>query len=731
MNSANTNRTTFFSSFHWLSFLFLLSGVSALIYQIVWQRALFTIFGTDIESVTIIIAIFMFGLGIGAVIGGAIQHRYSASLLTIFCIFEILIGLYGLMSISFISIASGITITSSMPLLCIVVFLLLAIPTLLMGATLPVLVAYLNQYFHHIGKSLTILYAFNTFGAGVAAFLTVEVFFTHFGQKMTLMIAALCNMVTAYLIYEFGKRIKQNPPSYAVSMGENSITTYLPYGLVLVLAGVIGYITLSQEILWYRTIGYMTANKPQVFGFVLAAFLIGIAVASFKLKDIDTKSDIYHYLIRTLIIASIFYYIAFPVIGFSAQMLGKEYGLSFSYLAIEYVAFLTGGVFPILMHIGIHNNSKAASAVSLVYCCNIMGSILGPLVTGFIFLEYFSLKQNILIILVLTIVFTGVIIIISPFLKIIKYKLLAGLAVLTVTIMLSQGVLYQHILEAMLYGDVHNTPFKTTIENRNGIITVQGMQHGDDVIFGNGIYDGRINSDPVLNSNNITRVYMIAAMHRNPQRILEIGLSGGSGTKVLTSYTSIKELTVVEINKGYMDLVARYPQNISILHDKRTKIVVDDARRWLRRNLNDKFDMIIMNSTYHWRNYSTNLLSREFLELCKTHLNKDGIIYYNTTGSKDVIYTAAHVFSYVSQYGNFVAASDTPLALSAQVKKENFLKFIDDSGIPIFKRKDPRYGQLLTKLVQYKFPSLHDTILKQNDLWLITDDNMATEYKNR
>src|SRR5260370_32410011 len=93
-----------------LSWLFLVSGFAALIYQIVWQRALFTAFGVNIESITIIVAVFMFGLGVGSLVGGWLSQRFPGHLPQMFLISEVSIGLFGLVSLPLIKAVSVLTL---------------------------------------------------------------------------------------------------------------------------------------------------------------------------------------------------------------------------------------------------------------------------------------------------------------------------------------------------------------------------------------------------------------------------------------------------------------------------------------------------------------------------------------------------------------------------------------------------------------------------------------------
>src|SRR5262249_17780975 len=146
--------------------------------------------------------------------------------------------------------------------------------------------------------------------------------------------------------------------------------------------------------------------------------------------------------------------------------------------------------------------------------------------------------------------------------------------------------------------------YKFVVENRSGIIAVEDDPDGDKM-FGGGMYDGRFNLDPAINSNQITRAYMVAALHPSPQDVLEIGLSTGSWTRVLADYPGVRKLTVVEINPAYPEVISRYPDIGSILDERKVSVVFDDGRRWLNRNPDERFDVIVMNTTWHWRSQIT------------------------------------------------------------------------------------------------------------------------------
>jgi hypothetical protein len=198
-----------------LSVLFFVSGLAALIYQVSWQRTLFRYFGVNMEPVTIIVSIFMLGLGLGALAGGWLSRFPPGRLPAIFVVIELGIGLFGVASLPLITRVGEAARASSLLTMAAAVYALLAIPTFLMGATLPVLVAWLHHAYHDVGRSVSRLYFVNTLGSAVACFLTVDVLFAFTGLRGATWVAAACNFVVAVLAFW----IVQRRPEAEVTSG--------------------------------------------------------------------------------------------------------------------------------------------------------------------------------------------------------------------------------------------------------------------------------------------------------------------------------------------------------------------------------------------------------------------------------------------------------------------------------------------------------------------------------
>jgi spermidine synthase len=153
-----------------ISALFFASGFAALSYQIAWQRALFGWYGVDLDSVTAIVSIFMLGLGVGALVGGWLADRFPANRIAVFSVIEMLIALFGFVSLDLIDGMGAAFANQSLPVIVGLTFALFLLPTCAMGATLPVLVTELTARISNVGQSTGQLYYINTLGAAVGAF---------------------------------------------------------------------------------------------------------------------------------------------------------------------------------------------------------------------------------------------------------------------------------------------------------------------------------------------------------------------------------------------------------------------------------------------------------------------------------------------------------------------------------------------------------------------------------
>jgi len=177
--------------------IFFLSGAAAILYQLVWQRTLFTLYGTSSESVTVIVTVFMLGLGLGSLAGGALSRLAPWAPPLLFGIAELLIAAFGLASIELIQWVGSLTPAAAGVQVGLPAFAVLLFPTLCMGATLPLLVAYAVARTGNVGRSVGTLYFVNTLGAAAGCVAAAVLLFGQLGQAGSVRAAAAINLFAA------------------------------------------------------------------------------------------------------------------------------------------------------------------------------------------------------------------------------------------------------------------------------------------------------------------------------------------------------------------------------------------------------------------------------------------------------------------------------------------------------------------------------------------------------
>lgn len=486
---------------------------------------------------------------------------------------------------------------------------------------------------------------------------------------------------------------------------------------------IVGFMSIGQEMLWFRILSFFWGGIPQAFAMVLVFFLLGITTGALIGKKIcsNYKDNLLFIGGIILILVGIFDILTPRLIYLISQDLAPKMTLLVFAFFIFSSAALKAILFPIAHHLGTNvAKGRVGASVSKVYFFNIIGSTLGSLLIGGILLDYISISAM-FVFIGITSVILGVLALLGR--NLISISLVVGCGLFAmIFIDKSNHLIFQGLIETDNLGEF--------IENRYGIIhTIQG-EHGL-VVMGNNIYDGIININPDDDANGLNRVYLLAALHNNPKRILVIGLSGGAWTQVVSSFPDAKTIDVVELNNGYLELIARHPEVSPLLTDPRVHIHIDDGRRWLRRNSQQQYDLIVMNTTFHWRSGSTNLLSKEMMGFLKGSLSPGGILAFNSTRSRDTLKTASEVFNH-AYWGSqgFIYASENELKLNADDAAARLSKLqLDNKPIFTAQNRDLLEGAYI-KTMQTKLLSLQEIERDYHrPLEVITDSNMITEYK--
>ena len=511
------------------------------------------------------------------------------------------------------------------------------------------------------------------------------------------------------------------------------------FGIALLTAAVTGFVALSYEIVWYRVVAFLTWGSPAAFGVLLGAYLLGIALGSigsrFFCKDGTTKGDVRQ--LRALAVfvffANVGSFLVAPAIAYAATKGSPVMPL----IAIAIAAALMGAVLPLLAHFAIAPDDRAGVRLSYLYLANIIGSALGSLVTGFLFMDAMTLQQIGVVLAITGFLASGGLWLVSRPSARSGAAAVAVVALAVVAVRTSAPALFDRVYERLSYKTTFKDQrFAEVHENKSGVIAVTK----DGTVFGGGAYDGRLNTSIVDDRNAIVRAYAVGAMHPQPREVFMIGLSSGSWAQVIANEPKVAHLQIVEINPGYLDLIRAHEAVSSVLTNPKVHIDIDDGRRWILRHPDAKFDLFVMNMTYHWRGHATNLLSKEFMEMVRTHLLPGGIFFFNTTSSDDVQKTAMSVFPYGLRLINFVAVSDAPFELD-KTRFRELLTTMRIDGKPVVDTQTVEGQKLIDDLVAlpdtmalgpipaWGMESRASIVRRTAGATIVTDDNMVAEFR--
>lgn len=484
----------------------------------------------------------------------------------------------------------------------------------------------------------------------------------------------------------------------------------------------IGFLSLGAETLWIRTFSFHSESMAKSLPVILGVYLLGIAFGAARgSRFCKDGGDLVGILGLALLVGAGAIFLGPVLIAVSVEVFAAA-RLLHAVPAFA-AAFAFAVCFPICHHLGtVVKTGSTGKSMSRVYTANIAGSVIGPLFVNFFLLQFattqlaFALLGLVACLVALAVLFTTA----KSALK------SAGIAA---TIVALASITVAAKPTNWLISAFRNYPVAGIAETRQGIVVAYKQEHGGDAIFGGNVYDGRTNLDPRVDSNKINRVLVLAALRPNPKRVLEIGLSIGTWNYLITGFPGVETIDVVEINPGYVDLMKSYPEQQRALADARVNLTIGDGRKFLRSQPQSAYDLVVMNTTWHWRAYVSMLLSREFLALVRTRMAPGAVLAYNATGSPDALYTAAAVFAHAYLYDNFVIAADfdwrTRLDAPSAIDE---LRRIRPEGKPLFSAGDDA-------LTRYFLSRERTTTVEQvaakagRPLEIITDRNLITEYK--
>jgi predicted membrane-bound spermidine synthase len=359
--------------------VFLASGAAAILYQIVWQRALFRFLGTSMESVTMIVTAFMLGLGLGSLAGGVISEKSRMPLALVFGFVELGIGAFGLVSLPLFGWIANATSQASGLAIGLIAFAAVLIPRCSWAERCPSW----SPTCPPVQERRTIrrhalLHQHDRIGPRLAGGRPVD------------------PRRPRAAVHRSARRRRQSPRG---RRGDRRTRRPAEGRMIaaLGLAFLSGFIALSYEILWYRAFSFASGTAANTFGLLLGAYLLGLALGALAIRRVCRDSDAaarslqLAFLVRLIVFANLIGFLVVPCLGW---LMTAGATRTWSLVAVGVAAAGLGTVFPLLSHLAIEPDDHAGRRVSYVYLTNILGSTAGSLGTGFVLMDHLSLAAT-------------------------------------------------------------------------------------------------------------------------------------------------------------------------------------------------------------------------------------------------------------------------------------------------------------------------------------------------
>jgi spermidine synthase len=670
-----------------ISLLFFASGVSGLIYQVVWVRTFGNIFGNTVYSASLVVAVFMLGLGIGSyVVGNWADRQYAArpeSLLRWYGRVEMAIGLMGLgisallphlgamsaLASSNIRGADGwyhLSVASYAARVAIATLLLTPI-TLLMGGTLTLLIRYCVRLNLEIGAwRIALLYGVNTAGAALGAFLTDFALVPLFGLAATQWLAVLINLLVAagaFLLAarsmpEAGARGQPATRTHGVVAREISSLALVSTSVALALSG---FAAMGMEIVWFRHFTLLLGGFRAVFSLLLSVILIGIGAGALLggwINRFTPRPVQWLMLGEGLFVAATVFGLATTDVGSiltaEAHLAAvprapgepwqwaraiRELWLISDPMLVEVgiPALIMGLTFPMANAIVQHAEGSVGHRAGVLYFSNTLGAVCGSLAAGFLLLPLLGMQASATVLTVaagLTIV---------PLFITARERersddatagaRRASLASAAVTALVSGIAIVFWLLLPPEFVITHAQTAPGKGEQRLSL--VEGVNEVVSVVDLGG-HQGRMlltNGHPMSSTTLPARRYMRALAHipllsmDRPETALVIGFGVGNTTHAITLHPTIRRVEIADLSRQILEHARFFEDaNHGVLKDPRVVVYVDDGRQHLRMQKEGAYDLIALEPPPIAQAGVGALYSKEFYLLARARLKAGGYI---------------------------------------------------------------------------------------------------------
>ncbi|MEA2490118.1 MAG: spermidine synthase, partial [Acidobacteriota bacterium] len=594
-----------------------------------------------------VLAVFMGGLGAGGLFLGRYAERHARPL-ALYAHLELAIAASAALTpllivlVRRLYLATGGSAAMGMPaatlLRLALTLLVLGIPTVLMGGTMPAAARAIATREDLGRRELGTLYGLNTLGAVTGTLLATFILLETFGNRATLWLAALANVLVALTALLLARREEQ-----ATGATEEEATASTgSRRFVLAAAAAVGFAFMLMELVWYRMLAPLLGGTTFTFGLILAMALLGIGLGgvayTLRKNAVATASAFGLTCALEALLLAIPYALGdrLAVLALLLRPLGAGLGFggylagwaAITFVVVFPTAFLSGLQFPMLVSLLGRGRPGVATDLGMAYAWNTAGSIAGSIAGGFGLLPILSATgtwRAAVLVLVVTAIAAS-----RRSVAVVAAAILAVLAICAT----GPTAAWRHTpigagrveLETLTRNSVENllhAQRRTTVWEVDGVESSLALADADGYAFiVNGKSDGHATVD---GGTQVMGGLVPAALHPDPRRALVVGLGTGSTAGWLGSIPSMERVDVYEIEPAIRRIAAACVDvNRNVLANPKVHVAYGDARELVLTN-RQHYDIISSEPSNPYRAGIASLMTVEFYDGAARRLAPGGI----------------------------------------------------------------------------------------------------------
>jgi spermidine synthase len=635
--------------------LFFASGSSGLMYQVVWLRMLARLLGVTIHATATVVAAFMAGLALGSYLLGRVVDRRKDPL-RVYAVLELLIGAAAILVpillwlsrpvYQAVYAASGGSEALTAGVRVVLSFLILLVPTTLMGGTLPVLTSFLARRENLFGRSFGLLYGLNTGGAVLGVLLSGFLTIGAFGERVTIGLGVLVNLTVGLIAYATARKAAAGRvealPTAAAPAPSRIIS---PYGTgvrraVLLGFALSGFTALAYEIVWTRQLILFLRTSVYAFAGMLAIFLTGLALGSLFISRIVDRfrSPLVVFALLEVAVAGLTVLNLHLVGPLDSDLAHRMLGLtSVVYAVILLVLPLTlvfGMIAPVAAVCYTGSVDGTGSAVGRLYGANTLGSILGSAVAGFVLVPTFGASRTMMTLAFINLALGALFLLLEPRVAPLRRALVAAAALVVLAAAL--GARDQDPFRSAIMARIERRMGTTWMPDSNASLPASQRIYAHREGVEATLTAFEVNRFKQLWLNGVGMTFPTTAtkliahlplqIADDPKEFLAIAFGMGTTVRSASRYDGLS-VTAVDLVPETFEVFPFYHKDAAeVVATGRVHFEVNDGRNFLLL-APKRYDVITVDPAPPiWSAGTVNLYTKEFFSLAHDRLTPGGVM---------------------------------------------------------------------------------------------------------